>query len=134
MKNMTNKLIGLGAGVGASLLVAGPVFAGSSLALGDNVTTLFSITSLGEFITALLSLAFLLAGIIVFAYLIWGGIQWITSGGDKAKTQEARDRITAALVGLAVIAVAWAITVLLQEFFGINLTSFTTPSPYDSAV
>jgi len=36
--------------------------------------------------------------------LVWGGIQWVTSGGDKENTQKARDRITHALVGVALIA------------------------------
>ena len=130
MKNNIKRLIGVGTGAMATLMVASPVLAQSSLALPPSVVDNFSITSLGEFLGALLTLLFLLAGIIVFAYLVWGGLQWITSGGDKAKTQEARDRITAALVGLAVIAVAWAVSILLQQFFGINLTSFETPSPY----
>ena len=39
----------------------------------------------------------------------------------KGKTQEARDRITAALVGLAVVASAWAIMLIISYFFGINI-------------
>lgn len=130
MKNL-KYLIATSSGFTATALMASPVFAqDSGLSVPTSAVAAFSVTSVGEFIGAVLSLIFLVAGIAVFAYLVFGGIQWITSGGDKAKTQEARDRITAALVGLAIIAVAWAITILLQTFFGINITSVVLPSPY----
>ena len=63
-------------------------------------------------------IAFILAVIITFAYLVWGGIQWITSGGDKTKYEEARNKITAALVGLAIIALAYLILRLAIHFLG----------------
>jgi hypothetical protein len=81
----------------------------------------FQITDLGLLISRLLSLALMVAGIMVFIYLVWGGIQWITSGGDSSKTEEARSRITAALVGLAIVAAAWAVMLLVQYFFGIDV-------------
>lgn len=83
----------------------------------DNV----KITDIGTLITGAVRGALLVAALLVFAYLIWGGIQWITSGGDKGKTQEARDRITAALVGLSVVASAWAVMLIIQYFFGISI-------------
>lgn len=79
------------------------------------------ITNVGTLIQGVVQGALLIAALLVFMYLIWGGIQWITSGGDKAKTQEARDRITAALVGLAVVAAAWAVMLIIQYFFGISV-------------
>ena len=79
------------------------------------------ITNIGTLIQGIVQGALLIAALLVFLYLIWGGIQWIASGGDKSKTQEARDRITAALVGLAVVAAAWAIMLIIQYFFGISV-------------
>lgn len=79
------------------------------------------ITNIGTLIRGAVQGALLIAALLVFAYLIWGGIQWITSGGDKGKTQEARDRITNALVGLAVVASAWAVMLIIQYFFGISI-------------
>lgn len=80
----------------------------------------FEITDIGKFISRAMTYALAIAGILVFVYLVWGGIQWITSGGDKSKTEEARSRITAALVGLAIVATAWAVIQLVSYFFGIN--------------
>ncbi len=126
-----NYLIATSSSLVTAALMASPVFAqDSGLSIPTSAVAAFSITSVGEFVGAVLSLIFLVAGIAVFAYLVLGGIQWITSGGDKGKTQEARDRITAALVGLAIIAVAWALTILAQTFFGINITSISLPRPY----
>ena len=96
----------------------------------------FSITSFGEFIGAILSFLFLIAGVLVFVYLVWGGLQWLTSGGDSSATQAARDRITAALVGLAIIALAYAIVQIVQAFFGIEVvgdSSGNFPTPWTPA-
>lgn len=92
----------------------------------------FNIDNLGLFISRALTYALAIAGILVFIYLVWGGIQWITSGGDKSKTEEARSRITAALVGLAIVATAWAVIQLVSYFFGINVFSsdVTLPKAY----
>ncbi len=68
------------------------------------------------------------AGVVFFFMLLIGGIQWIMSGGDKASTESARGKITAALVGLVIIFSAWAIIQLIQTVFGVSLTSLTIPS------
>lgn len=64
----------------------------------------------------LLQFVLALAALLVFFYLIWGGIEWITSGGDKGKTEKARDKITAAVIGLIVLAASWAILMLILTF------------------
>ncbi len=91
-----------------------------------------AITNIGTLIQGAIQGALLVSALLVFMFLIWGGIQWITSGGDKGKTQEARDRITAALVGLAVVASAWAIMLIIQYFFGIDILggNITPPKAY----
>lgn len=97
--------------------LAAPGAPALSIAKPDNV----AITNIGTLISGAVKGSLLVAAILVFAYLIMGGIQWITSGGDKGKTQEARDKITAALVGLAVVASAWAVMLIIQYFFGISV-------------
>ena len=74
-----------------------------------------------QIVGGFINLMLLLAAIIFFFILVWGGISWITSGGDKANTEAARNRITAALVGLVIVFAAWAILQLIQVFFGITL-------------
>jgi len=66
--------------------------------------------------------------VLFFFMLVIGGIQWIMSGGDKAKTEEARNRITAALIGLIIVFAAWLIIILVQNVFGVSLLNFTIPN------
>ena len=82
----------------------------------------------GGIVSGVITLAFILAAIIAFAFLVFGGITWITSGGDKAKTESARNMITAALVGLLIVFAAWAIMSLIQIFFGVSVFNFSLPS------
>lgn len=60
------------------------------------------------------------AGIIAFFMLLWGGVQWILSGGDKEGVEKARKRITGALIGLAIVFSAYALLYIVTQLFGIN--------------
>jgi hypothetical protein len=62
----------------------------------------------------------LIAGLLVLFYLIMGGIEWITSGGDKGKTESARNKITAAVIGIIILAAAFAILQLVLTFLGLG--------------
>mgnify|MGYP001601234159 CR=1 FL=1 len=87
------------------------------------------IKNIGDLIGAAIGAAFMVSFLLVFVMLVWGGVQWITSGGDKENTQKAKDRITSALVGLAIIGGAWALMKIVGAFFGVDiLTSFKLPS------
>lgn len=52
---------------------------------------------------------FVIGVIIAIAYLIYGGIRWILSGGDKTAVDAARNHIVAAIIGLAIILAAFFI-------------------------
>lgn len=69
-------------------------------------------------IQGVLSFVMIIAALLVFFYLILGGIEWITSGGDKTKTEGARNKITAAVIGLIVLAASYAILTLALNFLG----------------
>ena len=103
------------------------------ITIGGTAKGMDSISDLGFIISAVIGIVFILSGILVFAMLVWGGVQWITSGGDKDSTQKAKDRITNALVGIAIVASAWAITKLVEFFFGIQIIGgFDIPSATDA--
>ena len=94
------------------------------IGIGDEISSRVAINSdLGTFITRVFSAIIIVAGIATFVYMIYGGVQWITSGGEKDKIKEARDKITQAIIGLAVVVSAWAIFRLIDYFFGIGITS-----------
>lgn len=85
---------------------------------------------ISQFINAALRLSFIIALLIVLVMLVWGALQWILSGGDKEAIEAARNRIMHALIGLAILAVAFALVNLAGTFVGINLLgTFTIPTP-----
>src|SRR5258708_7150075 len=75
-------------------------------------------TNFGALINFLLRLVLVVGAILVFAYLIFGGFQYITSGGEKTKTEAARNRIVAAIIGLLILAASWAVLTLVIRFLG----------------
>lgn len=85
----------------------------------------FKITDLGLFISNVLEILMILAAIATLVYLVWGGLEWITSGGDKAGTEKAKSKITDAVIGLVIVFSAWAIFQLLQTFLGFQVTEKT---------
>src|SRR3989338_5045042 len=102
--------------------------------IGVGQPTEARIQDLGKLVSTGVSVVIILSGILVFVYLVWGGLEWLTSGGDKGKTESARNRITAALVGLAIIASSWALVRIIAYFFGVESGiggTLTIPRPYN---
>lgn len=101
------------------------------LPIGENVTknNFFGYTCIGHLVSNLVAASFIISGIAFFVYFVWGGIEWLTSGGDKAKVESAGKRITAALIGLAIVASSYAVYTIVLEFFGINLDALCTANP-----
>lgn len=79
----------------------------------------FGFANISEFINNTIMLAFIIAIVLVLAMLIWGAIQWIFSGGDKEALASARGRIINSLIGIAILAIAFAIFQLAGAFLGL---------------
>lgn len=90
------------------------------------------IGDLGSLISALVGALLVVSALLAFFFLILGGIQWITSGGDKTGMEAARNKITHAIVGLVIVGAAWAIMILIQNFLGITVIggALNLPKPY----
>ena len=80
----------------------------------------FKFDSLGEFVVNLFQVALILGAVMTFVYLLWGGIQWITSGGNQEAAKSAKEKITDAITGLALLAAVWVIWRLIIYFLGIT--------------
>ncbi len=61
--------------------------------------------TIGQIIRVALSLL----GIVALVIILAGGFQWMTAGGNEEKVAEARKRIFAGIIGLAIILSAFAI-------------------------
>jgi len=56
-------------------------------------------------------------GILVLVFFIWGAVEWIASGGDKGKVENARNRITQSIVGLIILIGSYIILGFISELF-----------------
>ncbi len=81
-----------------------------------------------KFIPAAITFALMVGVLIFFGMLIMGGIQWISSGGDKQALEGAKSKITNAVIGIVVLFATYAILSLIAYFFKITiLTLDITP-------
>lgn len=80
--------------------------------------------TLGDLISGLLNIAFMVAFFLAFFWMVWGAFHYIFAGGNKEELAKARSRITWAIVGLIILALSFAIAQFAEEIF-----KPTTPSP-----
>lgn len=85
------------------------------------------ILEFGAVLTFIIRIFFIIAGIFALLYALMGGMEWITSEGEKEEVEKARDKIVAAIVGLfiliMVLTIIWTIeTVIFRRTicFGIS--------------
>ncbi len=69
---------------------------------------------------------FVFAIILCLAYLIWGGIDWTMSYGDKTKIQKARLKLVYAIIGLFIVFLSFFIINLSGKLLGLPLTNVST--------
>lgn len=84
--------------------------------------------TISALISGLIGFFILIAAVIAFIYLLIGGIQWMSSGGDKAAIETARNRIIQAVIGLIIIASVWAILTLLFPVVGLTFPKIQFPN------
>jgi hypothetical protein len=65
--------------------------------------------TLQQTIASIINVALGLLGVIALVIILAGGFEWMTAGGNEEKTTEARKRIIAGVIGLAIILSAYAI-------------------------
>lgn len=85
----------------------------------------FYFTDLATFISQVIGIVIVLSGVACLIYLLWGGLQWVVSGGDKTGLENARNMIMHAIVGLIIVVSAWAIFNFVQDFLHLNFTERT---------
>lgn len=113
------KGLGFILGASSSLLAATASFAAATdinLAPPAGAIQNVSLQNIPQFVITLL---FVVGIIIALVFLIYGGIKWILSGGDKAAVDAARKHIVAAIIGLVIVVTAFVIlNFVFQILFG----------------
>lgn len=95
----------------------------SALAQGLVPSQITPINNIISVVRNAIRFVLLVAFVLAFVFLIIGGIRWITAGGDEKAVSGARGMITAALIGLVVVLVSYALIVLVETFFNVTIIS-----------
>ena len=126
MKNKLTKIVSSGAALATSLYwAAGSVVAAETASLcpkDAKLAGLCNTSNLGvnEIVRFILNTVIFVAFVAALVFLIIGGIKWIMSGGDKEGTGKAKEAVTAALIGLAVVLGSWVLINIVLSLFGIK--------------
>lgn len=74
-----------------------------------------------------INLLFGLATFLAIVFLIFSGIQWMTSGGDAEKIATAKTRMKYALIGLVVVVASFFIVTTIAKIFGVSTINLFNP-------
>lgn len=72
-------------------------------------------TTIGALITSVLQILLLVAGSIAVVYLVIGGIKYVVSRGNEEKTESAKGTMGAAIWGLVIIIMSFAIVYIISQ-------------------
>lgn len=116
---MRKKIASAFATLAFSALLTVPVFAQAqpipNITQGDALGVNYGVyTGLGQkdirvTVANIINVALGLLGIVAVVIVLIGGFEWMTAGGNEEKTGEAKKRIVAGVIGLAIILSAYAI-------------------------
>lgn len=74
-----------------------------------------------NFFGGVVQIMIVIAIVVSVIFVIIGGIRWIMSGGDKAKVEQAKSTLTAAIVGLVISILGYFIVNLVASMLMGNL-------------
>ena len=111
------KVIAVAKNIGSKLsgaLVLSRVFGATAYAQDFDATNVRAIPilqgiNLMKVISNIINIVLIVAGILAVAYLIYGGLMYITAGGEAEKATKGRTAITNAIIGIIIIAASLAI-------------------------
>lgn len=78
-------------------------------------------TTLGAIINEFIKYLFPFTGLLLFVYLLMGGFFYLTSGGDPKAMEQAKSKITNAIVGFVIVFAAYWIVQIFEFMFGIDI-------------
>lgn len=80
-----------------------------------------AIDNLESFVSAILGILTFLAAVFFVVQFVIGGFMWVSSGGDKGKLEQARNRMVYGVIGMIIIVASYSIIGLLGSLLGIDL-------------
>jgi len=90
---------------------------GQQIILPAGVPTGGAGLTLNKILSISITLLIIAAIVLCIIFIIWGGINWIMSEGDKQKLSQAHRKVTFAIIGLIVVFLAFFIINTFSYFF-----------------
>lgn len=76
--------------------------------------------NLGSITSSFLPYAYVIAGLLLLAFLIMGGFQYLVSQGDPKAAQSAQTKLTSAFVGFVIVFVSYWVFQIAGIMLGVN--------------
>jgi len=91
--------------------------------IGTTFTPITKFTNLGQLVSVIVQNAFVIAGVIFFILLIFGGVGLIVGAGsgDTKQIDQSKQAVTGAVVGLLIIIGSIWIIQIVKKLTGITL-------------
>ena len=95
----------------------------------DLSPTFKAFSTYGDLVSVIVWNAFMLAGVISFLLLIFGGFGFIVGAGagDTKRVESAQKTITGAIMGLLIVVTSYWIIQVLEKLTGVNLLTPVIP-------
>ena len=100
---------------GISALILSLFFVSPAFALSFPSFQFASSSSVGNFVAVLLNWVVSIVGILAVVYLVYGGIAYLTSGGNEDRVKAAKNVILTAIIGLIIVVAAWLIVSTISK-------------------
>ncbi|MBP7056960.1 hypothetical protein KBB08_00535 [Candidatus Gracilibacteria bacterium] len=78
----------------------------------------------GALINEMIAYAIVIAGLLSVIFMLWGGIQFIISGGKEDKTKSALGTIRYAIIGLIVTILSVSVINFIGKLFNFDLVNY----------
>lgn len=76
--------------------------------------------TLADLVNNAIPIIYAVAGVLLVAYLVWGGYDFLLSMGDPKKTEAGKNKITTAIIGILIIFVSYWIIQLADYLLQLN--------------
>lgn len=82
----------------------------------------------GSLVSVAINIIYVIGGVALTVYLVYGGLMYITSSGDDKNLSKAKRILTDAIIGIAIVVASVPLAKLIGSVFGINLFNINFPT------
>lgn len=76
--------------------------------------------TIADIVNKLIAFIFPLSGILLFFFLVWGGYDFLLSGGNPEKIKSGQAKMTSAVIGFILLTASYLIVRLIAMIFGLG--------------